>query len=199
MLCSPFFGTFLPTGGSVGVWDQKEPSCWKRTCRPADAGSLISKTSIDKKHIAAGGSPSFSPATTSWLKSSSKRLSHGSSGRWSAIKDRDAVRSYLRRSVVNLAQKSWRKRTNERAYLERHAAGEQNVAAPPDFETRDELQELLRKLPFRQQAAIVLRYYEDLPEREIARLLGCALGTVKSALARGLDAMKIELEGDSNE
>jgi RNA polymerase sigma-70 factor (sigma-E family) len=121
-------------------------------------------------------------------------------GRWSAIRDRDAVRSYLRRSVVNLARKSWRKRTNERAYLERHAAREQNVAAaPPDFETRNELQELLRKLPFRQQAAIVLRYYEDLPEREIARLLGCAVGTVKSALARGLDAMKIELEGDSHD
>jgi RNA polymerase sigma-70 factor (sigma-E family) len=120
--------------------------------------------------------------------------------RWSAIRDRNAIRSYLHRSVVNLAQKSWRKRTNERAYLERHAAREQTVAAPPpDFETRHELQELLRKLPFRQQAAIVLRYYEDLPEREIAGLLGCAVGTVKSALARGLDAMKIELEGDSHE
>jgi RNA polymerase sigma-70 factor (sigma-E family) len=121
-------------------------------------------------------------------------------GRWNAIRDRNAIRSYLRRSVVNLAQKSWRKRTNERAYLERHAAREQNVAAAPsDFETFDELQELLRKLPFKQQAAIVLRYYEDLPEREIARLLGCAVGTVKSALARGLDAMRIELEGHSHE
>jgi RNA polymerase sigma factor (sigma-70 family) len=73
------------------------------------------------------------------------------------------------------------------------------AAAPSDFETFDELQELLRKLPFKQQAAIVLRYYEDLPEREIARLLGCAVGTVKSALARGLDAMRIELEGHSHE
>ena len=54
------------------------------------------------------------------------------------------------------------------------------------------------KLPMKQRAVIVLRYYEDLPEKEIARILGCAVGTVKSALSRGLGAMKVELEdGDS--
>jgi DNA-directed RNA polymerase specialized sigma24 family protein len=45
----------------------------------------------------------------------------------------------------------------------------------------------------------VLRYYEDLPEKDIARLLGCARGTVKSALSRGLATMKVQLEEQSDE
>jgi RNA polymerase sigma factor (sigma-70 family) len=78
------------------------------------------------------------------------------------------------------------------------------VVVQPDLETKEHLLELLRKLPFRQQAAIVLRYYEDLSEHDIARALGCASGTVKSALSRGLASMKIDLErrlpeGESHE
>lgn len=49
-------------------------------------------------------------------------------------------------------------------------------------------------LPVRQRAAVVLRYWHDLPEVEIARALGCRPGTVKSNLARGLAALRQEVE-----
>jgi RNA polymerase sigma factor (sigma-70 family) len=54
----------------------------------------------------------------------------------------------------------------------------------------DETWELLRSLNERQRAAIVLRYYLDLPLQQIADLLGCRIGTVKSAIHRGLAQLK---------
>jgi RNA polymerase sigma-70 factor (sigma-E family) len=52
----------------------------------------------------------------------------------------------------------------------------------------------LRRLPDRQRAAIVLRYFEDLAERETAELLGCSIGTVKSSVSRGLVRLRELLE-----
>ena len=116
------------------------------------------------------------------------------------IKDPDAVDGYVRATIVNLARKNWRRKATERRYLQLRRLWERDASAPPpDFETTDQLREVLRTLSFRQQAAIILRYYEDLPERDIAELMGCAVGTVKSALSRGLEAMKIELEGERDE
>ena len=54
----------------------------------------------------------------------------------------------------------------------------------------------LAKLPHRQRAAIVLRFYEDLSEDEIARILRCRNGTVRSLVTRGVHAMRAELRGD---
>jgi RNA polymerase sigma factor (sigma-70 family) len=54
----------------------------------------------------------------------------------------------------------------------------------------DELWSVLARLPERRRAALVLRYYEDLPVNEIARLLGCRPGTVSSLLHRGLADVK---------
>ena len=119
--------------------------------------------------------------------------------RWRSIKDPIAIEAYLRRTVVNLAQKSWRKRTSERAFLRGPWRSQDVVVAPPDVETREQLHDALEALPFRQRAVIVLRYYEDLSERDIADALGCARGTVKSSLSRGLHALRIRLEGEQDE
>jgi RNA polymerase sigma factor (sigma-70 family) len=51
----------------------------------------------------------------------------------------------------------------------------------------------VRRLPARQRAVLVLRYHEDLPEAEVARLLGLPLGTVKSLAHRGLARLRGEL------
>ena len=59
---------------------------------------------------------------------------------------------------------------------------------------RDHLVRLLRELPPRQRAAIVLRYSEELTEAEAARAMGCSPGTVKSATSRGLRRLR-ELSG----
>ncbi|GAA2151281.1 sigma-70 family RNA polymerase sigma factor [Humibacillus xanthopallidus] len=55
---------------------------------------------------------------------------------------------------------------------------------------RDEVWRALATLPPRQRAVVVLRFYEDLPERAIAEALGCTVGTVKSQLSRALATLR---------
>ena len=62
-------------------------------------------------------------------------------------------------------------------------------------EDRRELLAALATLPARRREAIVLRYWLDLPEREIAAAMGVSTGTVKSHVSRGLDALGEALEG----
>jgi RNA polymerase sigma factor (sigma-70 family) len=92
---------------------------------------------------------------------------------------------YLRTSVVNLSRTVHRRTSRDREKRERAArlGGQRLVTNQPDL---DETWAVLCRLPDRQRAALVLRFYEDLPEAEIARLLGCRPGTVKSLLHRGL-------------
>jgi RNA polymerase sigma factor (sigma-70 family) len=59
---------------------------------------------------------------------------------------------------------------------------------------RDVVVQALRRLPLRQRAVLVLRFYDDLPEREVANILGLSVGTVKSHTARGLERLRTELE-----
>jgi RNA polymerase sigma factor (sigma-70 family) len=60
----------------------------------------------------------------------------------------------------------------------------------------EELADVLVTLPHRQRAAIVLRYYHDLPDREIARVLGCRVGTVASLVHRALERLREVLPRD---
>jgi RNA polymerase sigma-70 factor (sigma-E family) len=113
------------------------------------------------------------------------------------IHDEAAVAAYLRRSVVNLVRKHWRKLRSERSYLRYEGLGIATQAAVlPDVAEQDELWRALQQLPHRQRAAIVLRFYEDLSEEETARVLGCAVGTVKSSVARGLRRLREEMVDD---
>jgi DNA-directed RNA polymerase specialized sigma24 family protein len=68
-----------------------------------------------------------------------------------------------------------------------------SVALSVGLPELDETWALLRALPERQRMAVVLRFYEDLPEAEIARLLGCRPGTVKSLIHRGLAKVREEV------
>jgi RNA polymerase sigma factor (sigma-70 family) len=97
-------------------------------------------------------------------------------------------RAYLRRSIVNLSITAARRDTRERAYL--HTVRDQ-IVSPPEV---DDLWPLIVALPARQRAVLVLRYYEDLSESEIAGVLGCRPGTVKSLASRALDRLRRELE-----
>jgi RNA polymerase sigma factor (sigma-70 family) len=91
---------------------------------------------------------------------------------------------YLRRSVVN-ASRSWYRR----ARLEQIRA--RAAERPPDvaFEA-DELFDVLARLPSRQRAAIVLRFYEQMSDSEIAVLLQCRPGTVASLVHRGCTRLR---------
>jgi RNA polymerase sigma-70 factor (sigma-E family) len=114
-------------------------------------------------------------------------------GRFRDLRNPDAFGAYLRTTVVNLARSHFRRRRVERTYLERQGRGPE--PPPPDVDGREELWQALRRLRPRQRAAIVLRYYEDLTEAETAEILGCAVGTVKSLVSRGIDHLRGELQG----
>jgi RNA polymerase sigma factor (sigma-70 family) len=92
---------------------------------------------------------------------------------------------YLRTSVVNLTRTVHRRNGRERDKRARAETTRMYEAVTHQPEL-DETWDLLRRLPERQRAALVLRFYEDMSEAEIARLLRCRPGTVKSLIHRGL-------------
>jgi RNA polymerase sigma-70 factor (sigma-E family) len=106
-------------------------------------------------------------------------------GAWSRVRE---PRPYLRRAVVNACHSHHRRRRVER----RHAAQAEPVA--PALAEPDELADALAALPHRQRAAIVLRFYADLPDADIAAALGCRPGTVASLIHRGLEQLRRVIE-----
>jgi RNA polymerase sigma factor (sigma-70 family) len=70
---------------------------------------------------------------------------------------------------------------------------------PYPVEERDELVRALHRLPPRMRAVLVLRYWEDLPEAEVARVLGCSAGSVKSQASRGLRRLRAVLAEETAE
>jgi RNA polymerase sigma factor (sigma-70 family) len=104
----------------------------------------------------------------------------------------EAPRAYLRVAVVNACRSWQRKQGRERSAISVLADDREPVVS----ERPCELTDALARLRGRQRVAIVLRYWDDLPEAEIADLLGCRPGTVKSLLSRGLAALREELGVD---
>ncbi len=115
---------------------------------------------------------------------------------WPRLRDTANAEAYTRRVIANTAI-SWFRRKGWH--------GEQPAAGPPErvssghadeVSTRTTLLDALAQLPPRQRAAIVLRFYEDLTERQTAAAMGCAVGTVKSQVAAGLARLRLVL-GDA--
>jgi RNA polymerase sigma factor (sigma-70 family) len=91
---------------------------------------------------------------------------------------------YLRRSVVNGCRSAGRRLQRERLHA-------RSVVPPAPVELgADEMSDALAALPARQRAAVVLRFYEDLSGEEIAAVLNCRPGTVKSLVHRGLAQLR---------
>ena len=111
-------------------------------------------------------------------------------GRLAHLRSPGAFDAYLRSAVVNLSKNHFRRRAVERAYLEREGPRIEDVGSDPDVATYDTVRSALLRLPLRQRTAIVFRYYEDLPDATIAELLGCRQATVRSLVARGLEALR---------
>jgi RNA polymerase sigma-70 factor (sigma-E family) len=102
----------------------------------------------------------------------------------------DDVDAYLRRTIVNLFSSSLRRRRTERAWLAKQHGAEPAITSPSDPAERDEMWRALQALPDRQRAAVVLRYYEDLPERDAAAVLGCSSRALNSLIARALGTLR---------
>jgi RNA polymerase sigma factor (sigma-70 family) len=111
-------------------------------------------------------------------------------GRLHHLRDPEAFNGYLRRTIVNLSKDTFRRRAVERSYLEQQTAELREGHSDRDVADYESMREALLSLPQRQRAAIVLRYFEDLHESEIADLLHCRPATVRSLVARGLEALR---------
>lgn len=91
---------------------------------------------------------------------------------------------YLRRTIVNLSRDRFRRLRLERDHLARQAdtSASADVASP--VEDREVIRSVLRSLPHRQRAAVVLRFYVDLSEQDTAEVLQCSVPAVKSLVSR---------------
>jgi RNA polymerase sigma-70 factor (sigma-E family) len=108
---------------------------------------------------------------------------------WPRLHRSESVDHYVQRILVNTFLSSRRLRS----WWERPLGRLVDGPAPDEFvkvEQRDWLRRALDRLPPRQRAAVVLRFYEDLSEQDAARALGCSVGTVKSLSSRGLRTLR---------
>lgn len=110
--------------------------------------------------------------------------------RWSSIRRHDDPEVYVRRVIVN-SRTSW---------LRRRSSAEVPAAEPPErssdadvyagVDTRECLRRVLMQLPPRQRAVVGLRFLDDLTEGQVATILGCSVGTVKSQAAKAIVKMR---------
>jgi RNA polymerase sigma-70 factor (sigma-E family) len=126
--------------------------------------------------------------------------------RWPRVHRMDHPHAYARRVLVNLALDGSARRSRRRSELgiEDTSAIDRVPDAASDralrtVDVRAELLQALATLPPRQRAVLVLRYFEDLPEAQVAELLGCSVGTVKSTASRGLARLQDALPTSAKE
>ena len=116
--------------------------------------------------------------------------------RWTAIRDPAEAHRYVRSCVLNGARSQLRRRRLRRRHESRSS---QQEAARNGHETneadRSTMTQLLARLPYRQRQVLVLRYFVDLTEAQIAYELGVSPGSVKTHASRGLAALARALEG----
>lgn len=111
-------------------------------------------------------------------------------GRLEHLRNLEAFYPYFRRSIINLSKNHFRHRAVERAYLARAQRDVGTASVEPGVVTHESMRCALLKLPERQRAAVVLRFYEDLPEDQVAEILRCRPGTARSLISRGVQALR---------
>ena len=109
---------------------------------------------------------------------------------WDRVQRRELVDGYVRRILVNEHNSLWRRAFKRREVISDDVPEAHAPADRHDDGESTALWAFVQTLPRRQRAVIVLRYYEDLSEAEIAETLGISVGTVKSQASRALAAMR---------
>ncbi|GAA4660220.1 MULTISPECIES: SigE family RNA polymerase sigma factor [Streptomyces] len=115
---------------------------------------------------------------------------------WERIEDHRALDGYVRRALVNTRTSQWRKRKVDEFACEELPEPDPTPAPDPAEQQvlRDAMWRAVVRLPDRQRAMVVLRYYEDLSEAQTAEVLGVSIGTVKSAVSRALGKLREDPE-----
>lgn len=112
---------------------------------------------------------------------------------WPRIREREAIDGYVRRVMLNTRTSWWRRSrhvttTSLDDYPAATAIPDRDATADADL--HDALWVAIGRLPRRQRAAVVLRFYEDMTEAEAASVLGVSVGTVKSSVSRALSRLR---------
>ncbi|MEU6815792.1 SigE family RNA polymerase sigma factor [Streptomyces sp. NPDC046860] len=118
---------------------------------------------------------------------------------WERIEDHRALDGYVRRALLNTRTSQWRRRRVDEFVCDELPEPEPRPGADDPAERqalRDAMWRAVLRLPARQRAMVVLRYYEDLSEAQTADLLGVSVGTVKSAVSRALGKLREDPELD---
>jgi RNA polymerase sigma factor (sigma-70 family) len=112
---------------------------------------------------------------------------------WRRVRHMDAPAAWLYRVALNLANSAFARRRAERRAHAQAAILDAPVAKHPRWDEVVALRQALGVLAPRQRAAVVLRYYADLPAAEVASLMRCRPGTVRALTHQGLQRLRIEL------
>ncbi|MFF4270644.1 SigE family RNA polymerase sigma factor [Streptomyces sp. NPDC001536] len=116
---------------------------------------------------------------------------------WERIEDHRALDGYVRRALLNTRTSQWRKRKVDEFATDEIPEPEPTPGGDDPAEQQalhDAMWRAIMKLPARQRAMVVLRYYEDLSEVQTAEVLGVSVGTVKSAVSRALGKLREDPE-----
>jgi RNA polymerase sigma-70 factor (sigma-E family) len=111
--------------------------------------------------------------------------------RWGQLREVDAAEFYVRKLMVTAYGKWWRRKWRGEVPTERlpdHA----DTSATDRVITRDSLTRALLTLPPKTRAMLALRFYDDLTEGEVAEIIGCSVGNVKSTVSRALSRLRAE-------
>ncbi|MFC4063047.1 SigE family RNA polymerase sigma factor [Planomonospora corallina] len=106
---------------------------------------------------------------------------------WPRVRRRDDPEGYVRITMARLHVSAWRRLRRERLV----AQVPETAYTDGGLDGDEGLWNEVKALPPKQRAVLVLRYYEDLPDEEIADLLGISRGTVRSQAARALDKLRV--------
>lgn len=112
---------------------------------------------------------------------------------WHRIEDRSAIDSYVRRAMVNTQISWWRRRRLEEFPTD-EIPDQVAVDHPVSTDVQESLRRAIDRLPQRMRAAVMLRYYEDMTEAEVAEVLGVSVGTVKSTVSRAVAKLRTDIE-----
>ncbi|MFI1761796.1 SigE family RNA polymerase sigma factor [Streptomyces sp. NPDC020800] len=116
---------------------------------------------------------------------------------WDRIEDHRALDGYVRRALLNTRTSQWRKRRVDEFACDELPEPEPVSGGEDPAERQalhDAMWRAISRLPARQRAMVVLRYYEDLSEAQTAEVLGVSVGTVKSAVSRALGKLREDPE-----